>query len=201
MSSDTEKLTAQLDGTAQDGITIGMGRGQFATAEEKYKIVPLFQTEKNKDMRIVGKGFAGKLYAMAQAPSGGRIPVVLSEMKFWDHKKADGTVKRILSEEDVELAIDPVSGTIKEGMKPSIGEVIYYLITNQLNAKHLPPYMEDLQSTIAKLIVNYGEKTLLSEKDKSANLPYYIKKQLAFDGINFYVGDISSITKVYQNSI
>ena len=65
---------------------------------------------------------------------------------------------------------------IREGMTPCIGEVIYYLMTGRLSAKHMPFGTYQLQSTIAKLIVNNGQDTLLSDKDKARNIPYYILK-------------------------
>jgi len=123
---------------------------------------------------------------------------MLSESNFKRYRSADGTIKTIEKEEDVQLAIDPATGTIKEGMTPCIGEVIYYLMTGRLNAKHMPFGTHQLQSTIAKLIVNNGQDTLLSDKDKARNIPYYILKQLDFDGIEFGIGDLNAPGDLYN---
>jgi hypothetical protein len=117
---------------------------------------------------------------------------MLSESNFKRYRSADGTIKTIEREEDVQLAIDPTTGTIREGMVPCIGEVIYYLMTGRLSAKHMPFGTHQLQSTIAKLIVNNGQDTLLSDKDKARNIPYYILKQLDSDGIEFGIGDLDA---------
>ena len=198
LSDDVEELTKQLNGKSKNPVILGVGRGQFASNEEKYKIAPIFETEQNKNERLHGKGYAGKLYLNVEAPSGGRIPIMLSEQNFKRYRSADGTIKTIEREEDVQLAIDPTTGMIREGMTPCIGEVIYYLMTGRLSAKHMPFGTYQLQSTIAKLIVNNGQDTLLSDKDKARNIPYYILKQLDFDGIEFGIGDLDTPGGLYN---
>jgi len=45
LSDDVEELTKQLNGKSKNPVILGVGRGQFASNEEKYKIAPIFETE------------------------------------------------------------------------------------------------------------------------------------------------------------
>jgi len=102
LSDDVEELTKQLNGKSKNPVILGVGRGQFASSEdEKYKIAPIFETEQNKNERLSGKGYAGKLYLNVEAPSGGRIPIMLSELNFKRYKAPDGSIRTIEKEEDV----------------------------------------------------------------------------------------------------
>ena len=200
LSNDVEELTKQLNGKSKNPVILGVGRGQFASNEEKYKIAPIFETEQNKNVRLQGKGYAGKLYLNVETPSGGKLPIMLSELNFRRYKNSRGEQVYIQKEDDIELAIDPSTGEIREGMTPCIGEVLYYLMTGRLSAKHMPFGTHQLQKTVAKLIVNYGVDTILKDNDRARNIPYYILKQLDFDGIEFAIGDLDAQGRLFRRN-
>ena len=188
MPSDTEKLTQAINSNAKNRPIIGYGLGAFGSTKYKIKnILPV--QDKAGGFKFYGKGYAGKIYAYVEAPGGGeRVPVMLREERFNIQESNKGDTKKIVSEDDIVLCIDPKTGVIRTNeYKPTIAEVILQLMLGNVDSRQLGGN-KDIASTIANLIVNNGTHTLLNDQSKERGIPYYELKQLSLENDGLHIG-------------
>ena len=174
LAEDTEEITRQIE----DGeVQFGFGRGK--RANDPYSISSI--TDPSQNFNITNSsgeaGKSGAIYIMIDTGDNTLVPVQLRPQPF---KKQNGSF--INSKNPLKLCIDPNTGKINStsGVKPSIAEVILYLVCNKLHAENIPGGDQKMAQTMLDLIVNTGDKTLLDPDQRVQNdIPQLADKQIA----------------------
>jgi hypothetical protein len=91
------------------------------------------------------------------------VPITLSEQRF--DKDGDGNV---VTPENVQLSFDPTTGKLNGNSKPSVAEVLLYMITGKLSTEYLPSSSIDTIKAFADFIINNGQSTTKIGTKKSS---------------------------------
>jgi len=104
------------------------------------------------------------------------VPITLSEQRF--DRDGDGNV---VTPENVQLSFDPTTGKLNGNSKPSVAEVLLYMITGKLSTEYLPSSSIDTIKAFADFIINNGESTTkIGTKKSSLNRQKFLAdKQIA----------------------
>lgn len=184
LSSNTEQITEAIENGT---IEFGFGRGKWGN--NPYAISSL--TDPSHDFETHGEaGKSGSIYVMIQTEDGKKIPVMLSSQKFDDQERDNGSVFINRAGDTVDLCIDPKTGQINTvinndgktpvAVKPSLAEIILYMVCGKLNIQHLPNEDPRLNQIILDLIVNTGEHTVLDPDSRIQNdIPQLADKQIS----------------------
>lgn len=197
ISDNTNDISNQI----QSGqVQIGFGRG--FRANNPYQISPITNPDVYYD-RIgpsAGKdrmsGRSGSIYVMVDH-FGQTIPVMVSARKL-NYQEGIGMVHQ----DSLQLCIDPNTGIInntKNGVKPSIGEIVMFMMFDKLNKSNYPLKQSSLSKTILDILVNHGSHTL----DGASDSKFLQNKQLSIvvgnDGIQkIYVPGVDEFYSVNQ---
>ena len=131
-------------------LLFGFGRGMFA--DDPFTISSI----NGEDVTYTGRGYSGTIYIMVKGPSGNQIltPITLSEQRF----DVDNDGKSLLGE-DIDLSIDPETGTIVTQKDPSAAELLLYMICGKLNNSYIPGSNTEIMRMFADFIINNGDTT------------------------------------------
>ena len=162
-----------IDRQIKEGsLLFGFGRGRFA--DDPYTI----SSVNGQDTQYTGIGYSGTIYLMHQGPcmSEVLVPITLSEQRF--DRDGDGNV---VTPENVQLSFDPQTGKLNGNSKPSVAEVLLYMITGKLSTEYLPSSSIDTIKAFADFIINNGESTTkIGTKKSSLNRQKFLAdKQIA----------------------
>lgn len=163
----------EIDRQIKDGeLLFGFGRGKFA--DDPYTISSI----NGPDTQYNGIGYSGTIYLMHQGPcmSEVLVPITLSEQRF--DRDGDGN---IVMPENIQLSFDPTTGKLNGNSKPSVAEVLLYMITGKLSTEYLPSSSIDTIKAFADFIINNGESTTkIGTKKSSLNRQKFLAdKQIA----------------------
>lgn len=163
----------EIDRQIKEGeLLFGFGRGRFA--DDPYTISSI----NGPDTQYNGIGYSGTIYLMHQGPcmSEVLVPITLSEQRF--DRDGDGNV---VTPENVQLSFDPTTGKLNGNSKPSVAEVLLYMITGKLSTEYLPSSSIDTIKAFADFIINNGESTTkIGTKKSSLNRQKFLAdKQIA----------------------
>lgn len=195
-----EKSMEQITEEVESGkMVFGFGLGKFGSEYEAIQNLFSPVTEQvlltAEDGKSIGVGKAGKIYMVIDSPTGKKVPVMLRESRFnRQYREVDGKLKKVyLDDEDswngsenVQqfkecFEIDQTSGRpvlIKDndGYKPSIAEILFYMVCRKFDTPNLkidPEYF-----------IHSGERTLIEGTDKYELANSYLgPKQLYFGPI------------------
>ena len=176
-------------------LEIGYGHGMFAKKSQRFQISNVF------DNKVVfgGKGLSGKLYLMVKSLTkpNTNVPVQLVEELF-------NTQQRVVNGKTTTLRfgknrrnnkgiIRPVLcleknsdgkwvNTNKDGWLPSAAEVIYLLLTRQIDFG----VQSDIYDDIVNMFINDNQKTLLKYQPKLQASPVkaFLTKQLFYGSVS-----------------
>lgn len=168
----TDEIEEQLK---NGNIQFGFGKGMFG--EPAYGI-----TSFDGSKQFIGKGFAGKIYLIYKTNNGQEIPLMLREQKF-NRRTVNG--KNVpINRNDITLAINPKTGEVNG--KPTVAEVLFYMLTNKLNEKYYPNNnaSDEIRKAFIDFFIHNGEKTTSTTRNTSRALnrfKYYADKQLSWD--------------------
>lgn len=168
----TDEIEEQLK---SGNIQFGFGKGMFG--EPAYGI-----TSFDGSKQFIGKGFAGKIYFIYKTNNGQEVPLMLREQKF-NRRTING--KNVpINRNDITLAINPKTGEVNG--KPTVAEVLFYMLTNKLNEKYYPNNnaSDEIRKAFIDFFIHNGEKTTSTTKNTSRALnrfKYYADKQLSWD--------------------
>lgn len=168
----TDEIEEQLK---SGNIQFGFGKGMFG--EPAYGI-----TSFDGSKQFIGKGFAGKIYFIYKTNNGQEVPLMLREQKF-NRRTVNG--KNVpINRNDITLAINPKTGEVNG--KPTVAEVLFYMLTNKLNEKYYPENIatDEIRKAFIDFFIHNGEKTTSTTKNTTRALnrfKYYADKQLSWD--------------------
>ena len=168
----TDEIEEQLK---SGNIQFGFGKGMFG--EPAYGI-----TSFDGSKQFIGKGFAGKIYFIYKTNNGQEVPLMLREQKF-NRRTING--KNVpINRNDITLAINPKTGEVNG--KPTVAEVLFYMLTNKLNEKYYPNNnaSDEIRKAFIDFFIHNGEKTTSTTKNTTRALnrfKYYADKQLSWD--------------------
>lgn len=165
----TDEIEEQLK---NGDIQFGFGKGMFG--EPTYGI-----TSFDGSKQFVGKGFAGKIYLIYKTNNGQEIPLMLREQRFNRNDK-----NKPITRDNITLAINPKTGEVNG--KPTVAEVLFYMLTNKLNERYYPNNnaSDEIRKAFIDFFIHNGEKTTSTTKNTTRALnrfKYYADKQLSWD--------------------
>lgn len=129
-----------------------------------------------------GRGLAGKLYLIFKG-NRSNVPIMLREARFNKISNGNGQFVK-LTEQNLTLSIDPITGMYNPSVNPSAAEMLLYLLTGRLNEQYYPNQDKTIGQAYCDLFINNGEKTTRTTKNTTKALnrfSYYAKKQLSWD--------------------
>lgn len=165
----TDEIEEQLK---NGDIQFGFGKGMFG--EPTYGI-----TSFDGSKQFIGKGFAGKIYLIYKTNNGQEIPLMLREQRFNRNDK-----NKPITRDNITLAINPKTGEVNG--KPTVAEVLFYMLTNKLNERYYPNNnaSDEIRKAFIDFFIHNGEKTTSTTKNTTRALnrfKYYADKQLSWD--------------------
>ena len=165
----TDEIEEQLK---NGDIQFGFGKGMFG--EPTYGI-----TSFDGSKQFVGKGFAGKIYLIYKTNNGQEIPLMLREQRFNRNDK-----NKLITRDNITLAINPKTGEVNG--KPTVAEVLFYMLTNKLNERYYPNNnaSDEIRKAFIDFFIHNGEKTTSTTRNTIRALnrfKYYADKQLSWD--------------------
>lgn len=165
----TDEIEEQLK---NGDIQFGFGKGMFG--DPTYGI-----TSFDGSKQFVGKGFAGKIYLIYKTNNGQEIPLMLREQRFNRNDK-----NKPITRDNITLAINPKTGEVNG--KPTVAEVLFYMLTNKLNERYYPNNnaSDEIRKAFIDFFIHNGEKTTSTTKNTTRALnrfKYYADKQLSWD--------------------
>ena len=165
----TDEIEEQLK---NGDIQFGFGKGMFG--DPTYGI-----TSFDGSKQFVGKGFAGKIYLIYKTNNGQEIPLMLREQRFNRNDK-----NKPITRDNITLAINPKTGEVNG--KPTVAEVLFYMLTNKLNERYYPNNnaSDEIRKAFIDFFIHNGEKTISTTKNTTRALnrfKYYADKQLSWD--------------------
>ena len=165
----TDEIEEQLK---NGDIQFGFGKGMFG--DPTYGI-----TSFDGSKQFVGKGFAGKIYLIYKTNNGQEIPLMLREQRFNRNDK-----NKPITRDNITLAINPKTGEVNG--KPTVAEVLFYMLTNKLNERYYPNNnaSDEIRKSFIDFFIHNGEKTTSTTKNTTRALnrfKYYADKQLSWD--------------------
>ena len=170
---DILNTTDEIEEQLKNGdIQFGFGKGMFG--EPTYGI-----TSFDGSKQFVGKGFAGKIYLIYKTNNGQEIPLMLREQRFNRNDK-----NKPITRDNITLAINPKTGEVNG--KPTVAEVLFYMLTNKLNERYYPNNnaSDEIRKAFIDFFIHNGEKTTSTTKNTTRALnrfKYYADKQLSWD--------------------
>lgn len=180
LSNETEDITRKIeDGTVQ----FGFGRGKWGNNPYAISSVtdPSVDFETGPDA-----GKSGSIYIMVNTGQNKLVPVLLKPQRFSDQETEDGSFYLNRYPDTLQLCIDPNTGKINaqlrdgKAVKPSLAEIILFMVCGKLNVENLPSQDRNLNQIILDLIVNTGEHTLLDPDARIQNdIKQLADKQIA----------------------
>lgn len=196
-----DKTLEEIAESVESGdVVFGFGLGKFGSEYEAIQQLFTPVTDRvlltTEDGRSIGVGKAGKIYMLVDSPTGSKVPIMLQEQKFdRQYVEVNGKLQKIyLDDEDSWndskgsvkfrecFEIDPNTGRPKliennEGYKPSIAEILFYMVCGKFNTPNLtinPEYF-----------IHNGERTLIEGTDKLKQANDYLgPKQLYFGPVD-----------------
>lgn len=165
----TDEIEEQLK---NGDIQFGFGKGMFG--DPTYGI-----TSFDGSKQFIGKGFAGKIYLIYKTNNGQEIPLMLREQKFNRNDK-----NKPITRDNITLAINPKTGEVNG--KPTVAEVLFYMLTNKLNERYYPNNnaSDEIRKAFIDFFIHNGEKTTSTTNNTTRALnrfKYYADKQLSWD--------------------
>lgn len=176
-------------------LQIGYGHGMFARKSRRFQISNVF----DKSVVFGGKGLSGKLYWMVSSLTkpDTNVPVQLVEELFNTQKRiVNGKVTTLRfgkNRKNSKGIIRPVLcleqdqngnwiNTNKDGWLPSAAEIIYLILTRQINFG----VQSDIYDDIVKMFINDNKNTLLKYQPKLQASPVksFLTKQLFYGSIS-----------------
>nr|DAN22307.1 MAG TPA_asm: hypothetical protein [Bacteriophage sp.] len=124
-----------------------------------------------------GRGLAGKLYLIYKG-NRSNVPIMLREARFNKISNGNGQFVK-LTEQNLTLSIDPITGMYDPSVNPSAAEILLYLLTGRLNEQYYPNQDKTIGQAYCDLFINNGEKTTRTTKNTTKALnrfSYYAKK-------------------------
>ena len=156
-------------------IQFGFGKGMYGN--------PAFGiTSLDGKVYYNGRGLAGKLYLIYKG-NRSNVPIMLREARFNKISNGNGQFVK-LTEQNLTLSIDPITGMYDPSVNPSAAEMLLYLLTGRLNEQYYPNQDKTVGQAYCDLFINNGEKTTRTTKNTTKALnrfSYYAKKQLSWD--------------------
>ena len=190
-----DKSMEQIEKDVTSGnVVFGFGLGKFGSQEEAIQQMFTPVTDKilitTEDGRSIGVGKAGKIYMLVDSPNGTKVPIMLRESKFdRQYREENGTLTKVYLDDEKSwtgdertsqfrecFEIDPNTGRpvlIKdnEGYKPSIAEILFYMLCGKFNT---PNFTID-----SEYFIHNGASTLIEGTDKFSKANEYLgPKQL-----------------------